>query len=212
MKYIILFLYLLLVFSSCQDTPTLREQRELDMWLENVSLHLRPGDLVFRKGVGLAGRMVALAGGSDEVYSHIGIVVTREDTVGWFVCHAVPGEPDFEGDEDRVKCEPLQSFYATDKASKGKVMRVACSDSVAELTAVSALHKWRRHTLFDHEYNWEDTIALYCTQLIARVYAKQGIDLVEDRNHPTRILGFNGVYIFPSDIENSALLEQISYY
>ncbi len=212
MKYILLILCLPLAFSACQDASTLREQHELDTWLENVSLHLRPGDLVFRKGVGLAGRMVTLAGGSDEVYSHIGIVVAREDTAGWFVCHAVPGEPDFEGDEDRVKCEALQSFYATNKASKGKVVRVACSDSVAELTALSALHKWKQHTLFDHEYNWEDTTTLYCTQLIAAVYANHGIDLVEERNHPTHILGFNGVYIFPSDIENSALLERISYY
>ena len=203
---------LVLPLLGCQKKITVSEQLALDAWIEQVSPLLRSGDLVFRRGTGLAGRMVTMAGGADEIYSHIGIVTVAVDSSGWMVCHAVPSETDLVGDEDRLRCEPLGSFFSSARSSRGKVMRVSCSDSLAAVAAADAILKWREGVLFDHDYEWADTTSLYCTQLVALVYSKQGIDLVEDRNHPTQIPGFKGIYIFPSDIEQSALLERISYY
>ena len=64
---------------------------------------LEEGDIVLRKGTGLTSRAVRIAdGGSD--FSHCGIIV---DSCGRkMVVHAVPDEPDFEGDVDRVKSGP----------------------------------------------------------------------------------------------------------
>ena len=44
-----------------------------------------------------------------EVYSHVGILKQIDNE--WFVIHAVPDEPDFEGDTDRVKTDPLSRFF-----------------------------------------------------------------------------------------------------
>ena len=81
---------------------------------------LEEGDIVLRKGTGLTSRAVRIAdGGSD--FSHCGIIV---DSCGRkMVVHAVPDEPDFEGDVDRVKMERPEDFFSTIRASKGCVLR-----------------------------------------------------------------------------------------
>ena len=213
MRILLFILFLACLSTSCcwrNDIAT--KEAELSRWIEQVSPCLREGDLVFRKGIGIAGQIVTMAGGSDEIYSHIGIVVCPQDSSGWFVCHAVPGEPEYEGDIDRVKCEPIESFFSPQKSSRGKVVRVSCVDSVAHKAATATLLMWRQSVPFDHDYDWMDTTAFYCTQLVAWAYALEGIDLVEDRSHPARIPCFNGDYVFPSDIEKSDLLTYISYY
>ena len=152
------------------------------------------------------------AGGSNEVYSHIGMIVSKDSVGQWSVCHAVPDEAEPVGDIDRVKCEPISRFFATDRAFCGKIVRVACIDSLAQRAANETVRAWMNGTPFDHEYDKQDTTSFYCTQLIAWAYAKQGIDLLEGRSHVTSIPGFSGEYIFPSDIDESNLLTCISYY
>ena len=73
---------------------------------------LREGDVVFRRGTGLISRAV-LAADEDGQFSHIGIVVRNGNH--WMVVHAVPGEPEFKGDSDRVKMEPIASFFCSEK-------------------------------------------------------------------------------------------------
>lgn len=70
-------------------------------------LRLEEGDLLFRKGTGVVGHVVTSVDNRGE-FSHVGIVVRRGDE--WQVIHAVPHEPDFEGDFDRVKIESVDSF------------------------------------------------------------------------------------------------------
>ena len=68
---------------------------------------LHTGDVVFRRGSGLTSRTVIALDEKGE-YSHVGIVV---DSAGVkMVVHAVPDEPDFEGDPDRVKMDTPEQF------------------------------------------------------------------------------------------------------
>ena len=82
---------------------------------------LKAGDLVFRRGNGITSRAVLMAdqrGG----YSHVGIVV---DSCGkMMVVHAVPDEPDYEGDIDRVKMETPEKFFLSVNAKIGEVKRL----------------------------------------------------------------------------------------
>lgn len=161
---------------------------------------LREGDLVFRKGEGLVSRSI-LGVDRNGMYSHIGIVVSDSDK--WKVIHAVPGEPDYEGDPDRVKLEEIQEFFGKDKAVAGALMRLA-GDSISAVKASSkAMEVYRRRTLFDHAYDLEDTTRMYCTELIRFVYQCAGMDLVGKQMMEINIPGFSGVYIFPSDIAQS---------
>lgn len=167
---------------------------------------LEEGDLVFRRGGGIASRMVLIAD-SEGAYSHIGIIV-REGKC-WKVIHAVPGEPDFEGDPDRVKMETPEQFFAAEKATCGAIMRVKGNGIQKQQAAEKARQLFRRGTLFDHDYDCSDTTRMYCTELIDFVYRQTGIDLTEGRISRLNLPGISGNYVLPSDIQQSRYLELI---
>lgn len=169
----------------------------------------RPGDIIFRQGTGVLSRAVRAADERKGIYTHVGIVV--RDGQQWKVVHAVPGEPNFQGDPDRVKMEDISLFFASKRALCGAVMRLK-----EEVDSLKALHAsdyaadiFRRHTLFDHAYNRQDTTRMYCSELVEFVYRKVGIDLVQGRINQLRVPCFSGDYVFPSALQESPCLKLI---
>ncbi len=183
-------------------------QKEMKPFPEEL---LKEGDLVFRRGSGLASRAI-LGVDKNGMYSHIGIVVC--DSGRWQVVHAVPGEPDYEGDRDRVKKEDVQRFFGRDKTVMGALMRLDNDSLIAVKAASKAMEVYRRDILFDHTYNLEDSTAMYCTELVLFAYKYAGVDLAEGRMTEVTIPGFSGVYLFPSGIaqnEHLRLIYDFSY-
>ena len=137
------------------------------------SVQLRPGDVVFRRGSGLLSQAVMRADGKG-IYTHTGIVV---DSCGeLMIVHAVPGEPDYVGDPDRVKMERPEQFFCSDRAVCGEVRRLQDSVSAARAAQV-ALWICRKGTLFDHTYDLHDTTSMYCTELVVYSYSRAGFHL-----------------------------------
>lgn len=186
-------------FFSCQDAV----QQSSFFFPDDIQLH--EGDIVFRQGRSIASRAV-LSADKAGYYSHIGIVVRYNDK--WQVVHAVPDEPDYDGDTDRVKIDDLNTFFSSERANSGALMRVA-NDTLAQNAASKALDVFNKKTLFDHKYDLNDTSAVYCTELVYHVYNRQGLDLTEGRRSKVSIPGFRGTYIFPSDIQQSSFLNLI---
>lgn len=170
---------------------------------------LQEGDLVFRRGTGVASRIV-LAADRKGTYSHVGILKKEEGE--WYVIHAVPGEPDFEGEPDKVKMEPVDSFFTSPKAICGAVMRVNVDTLVCRKAAMRAEKFHKANTLFDHQYNLKDSTEMYCTELIDYVFKKEGIDLIEGRISKLNLPAFKGEYILPSDVTQSEKLCLIYYF
>lgn len=167
---------------------------------------LQEGDIVFRKGGSVVSHMVLYADRGGK-YSHIGVVVVKDGE--FMVVHAVPGEPDFEGDTDRVKIESVDSFFDEERASSGAVMRpLVGADTLAEV-AGKALELAKREVLFDHNYDLEDTTKLYCTELVDFVFRFYGMDLAEGRITHINIPGMVGDYLLPSDIYKSKKLATV---
>lgn len=158
---------------------------------------LKDGDIVFRRGTGITSQVV-LGADSKGVYSHIGIIKFIDNEC--CVIHSVPEEPDFEGDIDRVKIESINSFFSWKKASSGAIMRVKDIPEIAAKASEHAYFLFTQNVLFDHDYNIKDTTKMYCTELVDFVYKKEGVDLSEGRLNRINIPGFNGEYLFPSDI------------
>ncbi len=155
----------------------------------------REGDIVFRKGTGVAGHAI-VAASSDGVYSHIGLIVFQDGQP--MVVHAVPGEPDFEGDPDRVKLDAVPSFFSPECASHGAVMRLA--DSICATRAAGiALAVYRRNTLFDHDYDDSDTTRMYCSELIGYAYERAGHPFHPQRRY-VGLPGISREVVFPSAI------------
>ena len=158
----------------------------------------REGDLVLRCGWGAESRLVVYQGHSP--FSHIGILHFDSVSGQWNVIHAVPGEDEPE----YVKEEPVERFFAPERAKIGAWLRVNCTDSVAKVATHYALRNVNEKILFDNEYLLEDSTQLYCTELVWRAFLTQGIDITSGRRHevPT-IFCKEGEAIFPNDIEMS---------
>ncbi len=195
---------LTLVLASCQgssdkETPPVQLPQAL----------FRDGDIAFRRGTGITSRVV-LAADREGNYSHTGILKKKDGQ--WYVIHAVPGEPDFKDDPDRVKMETIEAFFEKRKAVSGAIMRVQEDSIAACRAAVHAERLYDARVLFDHDYDLADTTKMYCTEFIDFVYRKEGVDLPEGRISHINIPGFKGDYLLPNDIAQSKRLCLIYYF
>jgi len=170
---------------------------------------LQEGDIVFRRGSGLASRAI-LSTDRRGVYSHIGIIV--KDKGIWKVVHAVPGEPDFKGDPDRIKMETIEIFFSKQRAICGAIMRVKNEPLKSKNAAKEAIRLLKKRVLFDHDYNLEDSTKMYCTELVYFVYKKERIDLSKGEYSKINIPGFNERYLLPGDIQQSDKLNSIFHF
>lgn len=166
---------------------------------------LQEGDVVFRRGGSLASRVV-LAADALGHYSHLGIVV---DSCGVpMIIHAVPGEPDFEGDPDRVKMDSPERFFSSSFAMIGEVCRPRDA-GVARRAAREALAQYRKGVLFDHNYDAADSTRMYCTELVVYAFRKAGRELLSRGPHLVSTPLFKGSCIFPSDVYASDFLRSV---
>lgn len=143
---------------------------------------LREGDLAFRTGSGLYSTVLNLDP-SRIHYSHIGLVVRQDGQ--WCIVHAVPGELEGPEDFERVKAEPIGLFFAPKRASHGALVHTGLDD--AERLCSRALQMARDSVRFDGDFDLEDTVRVYCTELVYRLYLTEGMDLSEGRRSYTNL-------------------------
>lgn len=165
---------------------------------------LRDGDLVFRSGVSIESHAVMDMDKNQGKYSHIGIAIN--DGGKWCVVHAVPGE-NVDG-VDRVKIEPIDTFFLTTRAMHGAIMRPnQCDMQQAKQAARAA--KACLGVEFDDRYDWNDSTRLYCTELVQRAYESVGVNLRGNRVTHVSLPFFKGDIVFPSDIQHNDSLTTI---
>ena len=174
--------------------------------LETLNEKIEEGDLVFRRGTGVVGRIVTSVDTRGQ-FSHVGVAVIKDGV--WHIIHAVPHEPDFEGDVDRVKCEPLAGFVGRYESGAVGIYRVNISEEGREIAIQNAWRLSRENRAFDHEYDTDDTTKLYCTELVEHIYKLAGVSLSGGRRTRLSFPTLSGEYIMPSDMTDSELLTLI---
>lgn len=170
--------------------------------VDSIARICHDGDIVLRRGNSMESDIVATAD-RHGYYTHCGILAHIGDSM--LVVHAVPNEPDFEGDPDRVKAEPLQEFFDVRKASGGCLLRCLADSATAVGSARKAVEIYRRHTLFDHEFDISDTTEMYCSELVEYAYRQNGVFISDGLHHNYNMpsLRLRNV-IFPSDFLRSS--------
>lgn len=168
-------------------------------------VQLQTGDVVFRRGTGMASRVILKLDTASN-YSHSGIVVNYNGKK--MIAHAVADEPDFEGDVDRVKMDTPEVYFSDHYAQCGEVCRIQ-DDSIAHKAAEIAIRAYERKVLFDHQYDDTDTTEMYCAELVVYAYNRAGLDLVSAERHEVIVPKFYAKCIFPSDLLNSKYLKSI---
>ena len=171
---------------------------------QDVQLH--SGDVVFRKGTGMASRVI-LKLDTAGIYSHSGIVV---DSMGVkMIVHSVADEHDYEGDVDRVKMDTPEVYFSDFYAQIGEVCRFD-DEAIAIKAAEIAMQAYKRRVLFDHDYDDSDTTKMYCSELVVYAYNRAGIDLVSpETRHEIDLPVLQTRCIFPSDLCHSKYLKSI---
>jgi len=169
------------------------------------TLRLQPGDVVFRRQTGLTSRVVMMSD-REGIFSHTGIVV---DSAGrLMVVHAVPGESRRSDEPDRVRMEPVGQFFAADATRAAGVCRPWHS-AEGRVAAAYAMRRYREGTLFDHDFNNDDTTRLYCTQLVDLAYRQAGVRLVDTVTDVVDLPSFHYRCILPSQVLRSPRLRVI---
>ena len=189
-----LALCLLVTILACCGNTAAKVSKDT---IDSIARICREGDIVLRKGVSMESHLIASADGQSS-YTHCGIIARMGDSI--VVVHAVPYEPDFDGDVDRVKAESLRSFFSEKRASGGCLLRCNASHKIARRSAQKAVELFRRGTLFDHSFNCNDTTKMYCSELVEYVYLKNGITIIGTGQHNYNVPGLRlQNVIFPSD-------------
>lgn len=187
-----------LICVSCAEDSAVANQT---IFPDSVDLH--PGDLAFRCGGSLDSHAVLIADNGGD-FSHVGIVVDNDGKK--MIVHAVPDEPEFEGDVDRVKMETPQKFFIRKNAVYGQIRRFADS-AIADRASKVALNVFRRGTLFDSEFNISDTTRMYCTELIIFAYERAGAPIEIKPRHKASWMDYES--IMPSDIVDTGKFKTI---
>ncbi|KIM10954.1 MAG: hypothetical protein KU37_07515 [Sulfuricurvum sp. PC08-66] len=127
---------------------------------------LRTGDLIFRQGEGIFSEIARDFSTHDKRFSHVGIVWV-DANVTWVV-HALQ-EPD-KGFDGVVK-EPIEGFLHGIKSYA--FYRIEGIDEAKLLAQLKA--QLSQPLPFDTRFSLESSDALYCTELVDRIFAPLGI-------------------------------------
>lgn len=183
-----------------------------DAKVDGVSLpidELCAGDIVFRRGEGVASDMVDYSDVHGQ-YSHVGVVALSDS--GSVVVHAVPGRVPGQSGEDIVRAEKIESFFSAEQSTRGEIRRLTLDSVQRSRLNRAALEIARRQVEFDHSYSLEDTTKLYCTELLQRLFADIGVDLAQGRISRINMVGLGDSILMPSDIYfNDGLKTIFSY-
>ncbi len=188
-------------FASCEESTATTPHIPIET--------LKQGDLAFRRGVGFASEAVRHID-TDGLYSHIGIVVNHNDTLK--IAHSVPDERTGKEDIDRVKIDPIDSFFAPARAIKGEIVRMPLTPAQQKEIGAQALNKVAQKVEFDHDYNLRDTTKLYCTEFVVLIFSNANIDLAGSRTTHVEFPTMTGDYIMPADIYKNKQLRSIFKY
>jgi hypothetical protein len=166
---------------------------------------LQEGDLIFRTGHdAVSGAVLALD--PAPRFSHVGILAQRDGI--WVVIHSLP--PEFPGDADGVRVEPLRDYLSAGNARRAAVYRLAGdSRSRARVAVMEAFAYDQKRASFDADFDLQDHQRLYCTELVWLAFRKAGVDLAPSPDWldlPLRA----GYYLLPSTLIRSGVLMPVT--
>lgn len=195
------------IFHQSATRPTAASETKIDpVLLAGINSEIKDGDIIFRKGRSLISSIVMLNDQETE-YSHVGICCKTDNEM--FVIHAVPGEPDEQGNE-KIRCDKLSEFLTPDKASIFAFYRLTCDTSgIAAASAANALAYYRAGLPFDKALNFRNDDKLYCTELVWKAYLKSGVNITGNQFKKLNLNILTDSIILPGHIQNSALLTKI---
>jgi hypothetical protein len=133
-------------------------------WRQSVTADLRPGDIVFRRGVGPMADAVAGASSlvaDDARWTHVGIAVRIRPGGQLYILHAIDGRG--------VTLDTPDQFFSPAEAIAGEIKRVKGGEQAASF-GIQFIGR-----PFDADFLMSDHSALYCSELVLAALGGAGI-------------------------------------
>lgn len=185
--------------SSQPPAAELHTPHDRLVMIENAAAAAQPGDVLFKSGGGLWGRLAANFSSTDRRYGHVGLVAAGTD--GYLMVIHAGGDP--ASREGRVMREPLTHFLGA--SERAALYRPALGeDALANLVSF-AVREAERQTPFDSAFSLDSTDALYCTELIWRALSAAS----DGDATPNKSQRSGKVYIALDDLQMSPLLAPV---
>ena len=153
---IILFI-LSVCFCGCRYEG-IQQQAPYLLSVEDKAL-IEEGDIILRMGEGWLSQFICKHLHDTIRVSHCGILVKSAEG-DWAVIHALSKKV---SDTDGVQCCSLDRF--TTDSEKGSIWVVRFKQDTTHLLAEKARYYLNQKIPFDHQFNWKDTTAFFCSEL-----------------------------------------------
>jgi hypothetical protein len=173
--YISLTLIVLAVFyfqriDEKVESQMIENDRDLVRMSSPEMLQLKTGDLIFRKGYGMVSEWVStyLEHGPYDL-THVGIVMVRP--TGVFVAHALSSK---KMEVNGVIIQPLNEFLEASNPENILVVRWKNYSSTMDSGLWSSVNTYVREKIpFDKEADYDDSSALYCNEMIVKLWMNE---------------------------------------
>lgn len=170
---------LMAIFSGACTSPPVEEttvdlvvqraqfRKENDSLILAAKKIIRSGDLLLRTGTDFSSEQVKNFNKNDKTYSHGGIAVVEHDSV--FVYHV---EPDFNYITDKVRKEPVDSFFNPDKNEGFGIARYDLTEAERKDFLAYLDRQYQRQIPFDIRFDLSTDDSMYCSEMIRKGLAQ----------------------------------------
>ncbi|MGM0567012.1 MAG: YiiX/YebB-like N1pC/P60 family cysteine hydrolase [Bacteroidota bacterium] len=180
-------------------------QKTLTYYTDSDQIEFHDGDLILRRGKSFVSQLVLL-GDKESQYSHIGIVIIRDNTP--YVIHAVPGEAE-NNEPEYVRMETIPEFLDVSKSADFAVYTLKNKyKGIGNKVAEKAYEYYKEQIQFDSSFNLEDHSRLYCTELVWCAYLSADIKLTGTYDE-LKIPFYKGDFIYPSNLLNHSIFKKL---
>lgn len=139
---------------------------------------IQEGDIILRMGEGWLSQFICKHLHDTIRVSHCGILVKSE--ADWKVIHVLSKEV---SDTDGVQSCPLDQFTA--ESEKGSIRIARLKQGSAKVLAGKARYYLNRKIPFDHQFDWKDSTAFFCSELPLHILKyHMGINLYPQSGNP----------------------------
>ncbi len=127
---------------------------------------LENGDIILRRGYGLLSTMILNMMDEDFEVTHLGIVVKQNDSLK--IAHALSSSV---SNQDGLRLQAIDSFVNNSYNRTIVVTRLKGIDTIKQQNILKQIdYYYKKQLPFDNSFNYRDSTAHYCSELIWRIY------------------------------------------
>lgn len=167
MKNILLF-FMIIILSACGRTFHYKKNVPDVLSSEEIQ-RLNSGDVILRHGFGVISDVIAKISKDKYPVSHCGIVVQEKDG-SFSVIHTVSNAL---SETDGMQKDKLSVFVRDAKQNTIIVLRhrlIVANEDLAQHLTRQAETYLQRKIPFDNQFDFEDTSAFYCTEMLWHLF------------------------------------------